>query len=144
LLRAKIGCNLRTYKIIAGCSQIQRKQSGENGWLSPFSRFQESGKDGMGGKDMNYYLLIYHVVDDYVLRRAPYREEHIQLARDAYARGELILGGALADPVDQAILVFRSPDKSAIEEFVGNDPYVKNGLVRRWEIRLWSVVIGNK
>jgi uncharacterized protein len=90
---------------------------------------------------MSYYLLIYHVVDDYVTRRIPYREEHLRLARAAHERGELVLGGALADPVDQAILVFRAPDSSVVEVFIHNDPYIKNGLVTRWEIRPWSVVI---
>jgi uncharacterized protein len=92
---------------------------------------------------MNYYLLIYHVVDDYVSRRAPFREQHIRLAREAFERGNLLLGGALADPVDQAILVFRCSDKGAVEEFIRNDPYVNNGLVPRYEIRPWTVVIGS-
>jgi len=90
---------------------------------------------------MNYYLLVYHVVEDYVSRRTQYREMHLQLARDAHKRGDLILGGALADPVDQAVLVFRTPDRTVVEEFVRNDPYVRNGLVERWEIRPWTVVI---
>jgi uncharacterized protein len=90
---------------------------------------------------MNYYLLIYHVVDDYVARRTPYREEHLCLAREAHNRGELILGGALAEPADKAVLVFRSPDKTVIEDFIRNDPYVRHGLVPRWEIRSWNVVI---
>ena len=90
---------------------------------------------------MNYYLLIYYVVDDYVARRAPFREEHLRLARAALARGELVMGGALTDPADQAVLVFRCPDKAAVEGFIGHDPYVKNGLVPRYEIRNWNVVI---
>jgi uncharacterized protein YciI len=91
---------------------------------------------------MNYYLLIYHVVHDYVARRAPFREEHLRLAREAHDRGELVLAGALTDPIDQAVLVFRWPDRSVAENFVANDPYVKHGLVPRWEIRNWDVVIG--
>jgi uncharacterized protein YciI len=91
---------------------------------------------------MNYYLLIYDVVDDYVSRRTEFREEHLRRAREAHSRGDLILGGALADPADRAVLVFRAPNSSVIEDFVRDDPYVKNGLVNRWEIRLWTVVIG--
>jgi len=93
---------------------------------------------------MNYYILIYDVVDDYVSRRSAYRADHLQLAQEANRRGELVLGGALADPVDKALLVFRAPDRTPVEEFVRNDPYVLNGLVTRWEIRPWSVVIGNE
>ena len=92
---------------------------------------------------MNYYILIYDVVDDYVSRRSAYRADHLQLAQEANRKGELVLGGALADPVDKALLVFRAPDTSLVEQFVRNDPYVINGLVTHWEIRRWSVVIGN-
>jgi uncharacterized protein len=90
---------------------------------------------------MQYYLLVYHVVEDYVVRRAPFREEHLRLARQAHDRGELILGGALADPVDKALLVFHCNSPAAIETFVQNDPYVQNGLVTQWEIRPWTVAI---
>jgi uncharacterized protein YciI len=91
---------------------------------------------------MQYYALIYHVVDDYITRRSQYRDEHLQLANDAHARGELVLGGAFADPPDKALLVWYVADKSVIEDFVSKDPYVKNGIVTKWEIRSWTVVIG--
>jgi uncharacterized protein len=91
---------------------------------------------------MEYYLLIYHVVDDYVKRRAPLRDQHLKLVREAHERGELVMAGALADPVDAAILVFRCADKTPIEEFVRNDPYVQQGLITRWQVRPWTVVVG--
>jgi uncharacterized protein len=90
---------------------------------------------------MHYYLLIYHVIEDYVTRRALFREEHLRLAREAHNRGELILGGALADPVDKALLVFRCEDPGTVNAFVRADPYVQNGLVLQWDIRPWTVVI---
>lgn len=92
---------------------------------------------------MPYFALFYDTADDYVARRAQFRAQHLEKAREAYARGELILAGALADPVDRALLVFRTPDQEAVEEFARHDPYVTQGLVRRWEVRLWNVVIGN-
>jgi uncharacterized protein YciI len=91
---------------------------------------------------MNYYLLFYDVVDDYVNRRSPYRDEHLRLIREAHARGELIMAGALADPADRAVLVFRATDPTTVETFVRKDPYVLNGLVNHWEVRRWMVVIG--
>lgn len=91
---------------------------------------------------MNYYALFYDVVDDYVARRLQYRDEHFQLARQAQERGELVLGGALTDPVDRALIVFRGADRSVAEEFARKDPYVRHGLVVRWEVRSWAVVIG--
>jgi hypothetical protein len=91
---------------------------------------------------MQYYVLFYEVVDDYVTRRAAFRAEHLRLAQAAQQRGELILAGALSDPTDRALLVFRVPDRAVVENFVRHDPYVINGLVTRWEIRPWAVVIG--
>jgi uncharacterized protein YciI len=91
---------------------------------------------------MKYFALFYEVVDDFVSRRAAYREEHLRLAREAHRRGELLLGGALTDPADRALLVFRAVDRSVVEAFVRNDPYVTSGLVTRWEVRPWAVVIG--
>ena len=92
----------------------------------------------------NYFALFYDVVDDFVARRAPYREDHLRLAREAHHRGELVLAGALTDPADRALLVFRVSNESIVEDFARNDPYVINGLVTRWQVRAWAVVIGKE
>jgi uncharacterized protein len=91
---------------------------------------------------MGYYLLEYALIDDYLARRAAFREAHLALAREAHRRGDLILAGALAEPTDRAVLVWRTGDRSVIERFIDNDPYVHNGLVTSWTIRPWTVVIG--
>lgn len=87
-------------------------------------------------------ILFYDVVDDYVERRAPFREQHLALAQEAYERGEVVLGGALAEPADAAILVFRGDATDAAVAFAKADPYVKNGLVKAWRVRKWMTVIG--
>lgn len=91
-----------------------------------------------------YYLLFYDVVSDYLQRRAAFRDEHLQLARDAHARGELLLAGAFTEPADGAALVFRVDDPAVIEQFVERDPYVRNGVVTKWRIRPWTVVVGGE
>ncbi len=91
-----------------------------------------------------YFLLTYKTVENYVERRAPFRTDHLALANAACGRGELVMGGALGDPPDTALLVFKADDKAVIEEFVKNDPYVKAGLIVEWSIRPWHVVIGAK
>ena len=75
-------------------------------------------------------------------RRAQYREIHLKKAWDSHARGELILGGALADPVDGAVLLFSAESRAVPEEFARTDPYVINGIVRRWYVREWTTVAG--
>lgn len=89
-----------------------------------------------------HYLLIYDLVDDYVTRRAPLRAAHIAHARAAVDRGDLVLGGALANPPDTAILLFRGESVAAAEDFARVDPYVVNGLVKQWRVREWTTVIG--
>lgn len=89
-----------------------------------------------------HYLLIYDVVDDYAERRTPLRAAHLAHARAAVERGELVLGGALANPPDQAILLFRGPTPQAAEAFARADPYVVSGLVRQWRVREWTTVVG--
>ena len=76
-----------------------------------------------------HYLLMYDVTPDYVERRAQFRAEHLALAWAAHDRGELLLGGALADPVDTAILLFQGDSPAGAEAFARADPYVRNGLV---------------
>ncbi|MDZ4777335.1 MAG: YciI-like protein [Alphaproteobacteria bacterium] len=89
-----------------------------------------------------HYLLIYDLAPDYLDRRGGYRVEHLELARAAVARGELVLGGALADPADQAVLLFKGEGPEAAEAFARADPYVTNDLVATWKVRPWTTVIG--
>jgi uncharacterized protein len=87
-------------------------------------------------------ILFYDVVDDYVEQRGPFRGLHLELARQAHARGELVLAGALAEPADGAVLVFRGDSRDAAVAFAKADPYVKNGLVTAWRVRKWATVVG--
>ena len=89
-----------------------------------------------------YYLLFYDYCENVVERRAPYREAHLKLAREALDRGELVMAGAFADPVDGAAFVFRTAGAAPIEAFVKKDPYVAGGIVTRWRIRAWTVGVG--
>jgi uncharacterized protein len=96
-----------------------------------------------GREERMHYILHYDVSPDYLERRAQFRELHLKHARAAFDRGELVLAGALADPVDGAMLVFRGPSPDAAENFAKADPYVINGLIKQWRVRKWSTVIGD-
>ena len=91
---------------------------------------------------MPYFILRYQLVDDHLARREPFRSAHLALADEFTGRGELLLGGALEDPADETVLVFRAPDAARVESFVARDPYVANGLVRSWTVRRWRVAAG--
>jgi uncharacterized protein len=89
-----------------------------------------------------HYLLFYEVAEGYVSRRASFRNQHLEKAWKASERGELLLGGALANPVDGAVLLFRGDSPEVAENFAKNDPYVTSGLVKRWYVREWTTVAG--
>lgn len=93
---------------------------------------------------MPYFALFYEVVDNFPAKRTPFRADHLRLVQEAHDRGELLLGGALAEPADRALLVFHVPDRSVPEEFARRDPYVVQGLVTRWSVRPWMQVIATQ
>lgn len=90
-----------------------------------------------------YWILFYDLADDYLERRQQWRDEHLGLARAAHADGTIVLAGALADPPDHAVLIFRADSADVAERFAAADPYVKAGLVTNWYVRPWTVVIGD-
>lgn len=90
-----------------------------------------------------HFILFYDVSPDYLTRRGEFRDQHLSLAWQAQSRGELVLGGALGEPADGAVLLFWSESPDTAEEFARTDPYVLNGLVTQWRVRAWSTVIGS-
>lgn len=89
-----------------------------------------------------HYLLFYELSADYLQKRPAFREEHLKKAWQASEHGELVLAGALADPADQAVLLFKGESRQVAENFARTDPYVLNGLVKRWHVREWTTVAG--
>jgi uncharacterized protein YciI len=89
-----------------------------------------------------YFLLTYQVVQGFTERRMAHRSRHLKLAQEAFERGELLLAGAVGDPVDGAALAFRADDATVAESFARADPYVTEGLVTSWQVRPWNVVVG--
>jgi uncharacterized protein YciI len=89
-----------------------------------------------------HYLLFYEIGEDYVTRRAKFREAHLDKAWKASDRGELVLGGALANPVDGAVLLFNADSPDVVENFARSDPYLISGAVKRWYVREWTTVAG--
>jgi uncharacterized protein len=89
-----------------------------------------------------HYLLIYEFVPDYLARRGEFRAAHLELAWRAADRGELLLGGAVGEPLEGGILLFRGDSPAAAEGFAKADPYVQNGLITRWRVVPWKTVVG--
>jgi uncharacterized protein len=99
---------------------------------------------------MKHYLLFYELGEDHSTRRTQFRSAHLAKAWAASDRGELVLGGALANPApgetvgkpEGAALFFQGESPAVAEDFARTDPYVLNGLVKRWYVREWTTVAG--
>jgi uncharacterized protein len=91
---------------------------------------------------MKHYLLFYDLADDYLARRGEFRGVHLDLAWKASEAGDLVVAGALANPADTAVFLFKGESSAAAEEFAATDPYVLNGLVKSWRVREWTTVVG--
>lgn len=89
-----------------------------------------------------HYLMFYDYTADYLERRGEFRALHLRHAWESNERGELVLGGAYADPADGAVLLFNCSSPDVPERFAAADPYVRNGLVSRHWIRPWTTVVG--
>lgn len=90
-----------------------------------------------------HFLLIYDVGADFIQRRAQFRQEHLALAWKAAEAGDLLLAGALEEPTEQAFLLFHGDSPQAATTFANADPYVRNGLIRRWRVKQWNTVVGS-
>jgi uncharacterized protein YciI len=90
-----------------------------------------------------HYLLMYELAPDYLERRGEFRDEHLKLAWEAQARGEIVLAGALADPSDYAMLLFSADSPEPAKRFAAADPYVTNGLVTSFLVQQWNTVVGD-
>ncbi|MDF2494745.1 YciI-like protein [Sphingomonas sp.] len=94
----------------------------------------------VGGVADGHYLLRYELAADYLERRGALRAAHLALAWEAADRGFLVLGGAVGEPIESALLLFT--DRAAAEAFAAADPYVVAGLVTRWQVSRWHTVVG--
>jgi len=91
---------------------------------------------------MKHFLLFYDAAPDYLARRPDFRTAHLAYAWAAVERGELVLGGALADPTDPAVWLFKAQDGAVVRAFAEADPYVTNGLITGWQVREWTTAVG--
>ena len=89
-----------------------------------------------------HYLLRYEYVPDILSRREPHRAAHLSSLSDLHKRGIVTHAGAAGDPVDHAVIVFKTDDRTIVDDFVRADPYILNGLVTSWRVDPWNLVIG--
>lgn len=90
---------------------------------------------------MKTYVLEYTYVGNMIERRVPHRPAHFKFAEPYIQNKTLLAGGALLPEIENGLLLFRAP-RDVVEEFAKNDPYVVEGLVPKYRIREWNIVVG--
>jgi uncharacterized protein YciI len=86
------------------------------------------------------YALFYDSADDVIANAPAQFPAHSARLQEFHARGDLLMVGTFGDPQNEgSMAIFTS--REAAEEFVKDDPFVLNGVVRDWHIREWHEVL---
>ena len=81
------------------------------------------------------YVLFYEPADDVATTAPLHFDAHRALWVRYHERGSLLLIGPFTDGRG-AMGVFRT--REAAEEFAKEDPFVRHGVVRAWQVREWN------
>ena len=83
------------------------------------------------------YVVFYESAED-VVTKAPAHFAAHRSHWDAFRdQGTLVMIGPFANAQEHGSMAIFTT-REAAEEFVRNDPFVLNGVVKKWEIREWS------
>jgi uncharacterized protein YciI len=86
------------------------------------------------------YVLLYEAADDVVTRAPIHFPAHRVRLVDFHTRGALLMVGPFSNAqAEGSMAIFTS--REAAEEFVEEDPFVLNGVVRSWQIRQWNEIL---
>ena len=86
------------------------------------------------------FVLFYDSADDVASKAPPHFPAHKERLDEFHARGELLMVGTFGDPQNEGSMAIFTTRESA-EEFARLDPFVVNGVVKRWHVRDWNEVL---
>jgi uncharacterized protein len=92
--------------------------------------------------DESTFLVTYRYVPGMEERRTPHRAAHLEWLRELHAAGRLLLAGALQDPVDTGVLIFRAPDGYTVRQLLMQDPYARAELIVEVSVRPYGIAVG--
>jgi uncharacterized protein len=86
------------------------------------------------------YVMLYESADDVAAKAPAHFAAHLERIREFHRRGDLVMVGTFEDPQSQGSMgIFTT--REAAEEFIADDPFVLNGVVRGYEVRGWSEIL---
>jgi uncharacterized protein YciI len=86
---------------------------------------------------MSKFVVFYESADNVRAKAPAHFPAHVARWKQFADQGTLLMIGTFANAQEQGSMAIFST-KEAAEEFVRNDPFVLNGVVKGWEIREWN------
>jgi uncharacterized protein YciI len=73
---------------------------------------------------------------------ASIRPAHRQYLSELRERGQLVICGPFTDDTG-GLIVYETASPADAEKIIQGDPFYKNGIIVKFQIRPWKVVMGN-
>lgn len=85
-------------------------------------------------------VLFYESAEDVASKAPAHFPAHKARLDEFHSRGVLLMVGAFGNSQDEgSMAIFTS--QQAAREFVSGDPFVNNGVVKRWYLRDWNEIL---
>jgi uncharacterized protein len=88
------------------------------------------------------YVVLYDSADDVRSKAPAHLPAHTARWKQFLDNGTLLMIGTFGDPQSEGSMGIFTTREGA-EEFVRDDPFVLNGVVRAWQIREWNEAIAD-
>ena len=83
------------------------------------------------------YVLLYESADGVAEKAPVHFPAHSERLQQFHRDGTLLMVGAFGDPQNEGSMAIFTT-LAAAEDFVSEDPFVLNGVVRGWQVREWN------
>lgn len=89
------------------------------------------------------YVLQYEYAEDPLERRKPYRTSHLAHIGKQTEQGNVILAGTVGSPPTGGLMILRNLTPTEVEQLAQEDPYVINGVVKKFTVKPYLAVVGD-
>ena len=125
-----------------GTEAARSETTGTEAARSEATGTEAARSETTGTEAVRTFAVLYQYVPDMQSRRDPHRAAHLAWLRRLAADGVVLLAGALQDPIDGAILVFRGESALAVRRLLLEDPYASAELISLVTVRPIGLAVG--
>ena len=89
------------------------------------------------------YVVQYDYVENLLEKRKPYRTSHLAHIGKQMEQGNVVLAGTVGNPPTEGLMIFRNLTSTEVEQLAQEDPYVINGVVKKFTVKPYLAVVGD-